>query len=565
MSEPKRRVLFVTAPFGLAPKRALEAVSAAMSAEFPDVEARTVDVFDYVNAAARAVLLKGYESLVATAPSLWGFLYEKESLVESLSPNENFARSVQWDALRALVAEFPPSVVVVSHPFAAAPFLRLKREGHLEVPVVSVLTDFHVHNVLVQDGISLYTTADAKLTEQLAKRGVERELIYACGVPVADRYTRAHDLSALRAKYGLEEGRKVLLVIGQSFDPDLADRMLFQFSLLKTPTQILLTAGNNAELADRFRRFAAIYGVRAKLFGEVEAMHELMAVSDLAVTHGGALTTAECLATGLPLVLLEPVPGQETRNTRFLADQGVARQAAGVLSLGAEVDFALGDGSVYSRMKQAALELGKKSASRDTGRAIYLAAQNATQIVARERERAAKSRTDAAGGIAGASSSGTGGTGTAARPLFEEIGTEQASAEVPRNLTRGAAHDLLVGWIMSEKDAKRRHETAMDEASRWQRRAELAVREGQEDLAKEALRRAEEARREAVGLEQELRRIAAEKAKVTGRAAGAAPTQPSNSYDPTQAEMESRFRKMELDDELKRLKHKLDEGGSGNR
>lgn len=569
-SAPKRRVLFASAPFGLAPKRAVDAVATAMGREFADIETRALDIFDYVNPAARAVLQKGYETLTTSTPSLWGFLYEKESLVDSLSPADNFVRSIQWEALRGVLAENPPAAIVVSHPFAAAPFLKLKREGSLDVPVVSLLTDFHGHNAIVQDGVSLYTCADASLVDELVKRGIDRELVYPCGIPVEDAFTSAHaesrDRDALRVKYGVDPTRRTLLVIGQGLDPDVADRMLFQLSLLKTPTQFLLTTGNNTELSERFRRYAAIYGVRAKLFGQVEFLPELVAIADLAITHGGGLTAAECLASGVPLVILEPVPGQETRNTRFLVSSGAARQAAGVLSLGAEVDFALGDAEVFPRMRRAAQELGKPSAARDAGRAIYLAAQNAPQILERERERA-KRKTEGVG------QTGVGQTGptqaAGARPLFEEIGGEQATASVPTNVSRGAAKDLLVGWIMNEKDARRRYEEVMSDAERWQRRAELAVREGQDDLAKAALKRSEETRREAIGLEQELRRIAAEKAKITQRAQGSAGAaggatgvgSTTSGAEVRSPEMESRFRKMELDDELRRLKRKLDEGG----
>lgn len=553
MTDGKRRILFVSAPFGPAPKRVLEAVSAAMSREFADVELRAIDIFDYVNPAARAVLVKGYESLVGNAPGLWGFLFEKESLVDTLSPNENFARSVQWDALRGALAQSPPDVVVVSHPFAAAPFLRLKREGTLPLPVVSVLHDYLVHNVLIQEGISLYTCADAKLAELLVERGVERELIYPCGIPVSEAFTAPKDTAALREKFGLDPYKRTLVVLGEGFDADIADRMLFQLSLLKAPVQLLISSGENQDLADRLRRFASIYGVRAKLFGVLENLHELLAVTDLAVTQGTGLGTAELLASGVPLVLLEPAAGQDARNSKFLVERGVARLASGVLALGAELDLLLGDAALYERMKRAVAELGKPSAARDAGRAIYLAAQNAAEILQREGERRHKAQGPGPGTSA---SSGA----PQPRPLFEDIGGDKPS-EPPAKLSPGTAKELLVGWIMSEKDARRRLEEAMEAAERWQRRAELSVKEQQEDLAKEALRRAEEARREAIGLEQELRRISSEKSKLTGRGAGVAG--PSGvlgaaANEPSSAELESRFRKMELDDELRRLKRRLD-------
>jgi processive 1,2-diacylglycerol beta-glucosyltransferase len=554
MDQNKRRILCVSAPLGESPRTVADAVAGAIRREFADAEVRVIDIFDYINPAARAVLTKGYASMLSAAPGLWGFLYEKESLTDSLAPAENFARSVRWDELRGLLAEFPPDVVAATHPFASAPFVRLKREGTLEVPLVALITDFTIHNVWVQEGISLYTVADALLTDELAKRGAERELVYPSGIPLGEAFGRSPDVAALKAKFGLDPdpAKKVILVLAKGWEPDLADRLLFQLSLLRAPHQILLSSAGNEELAERLRRFAAIYGVRAKLFGQVENLHEFMAVSDLAVTKGGGLTAAECLASGLPMVILDPAPGDEERTSRFLTEAGVARRAQGVLSLGAEIDFVLSDATAYPRMKQAVAALAKPQAARDAGRAIYLAAQNRAAILKRERER--KLSAEKGAGAAGP----TGAPGV--KPVIEEIGQEKP-ADLPTTLTREAAKEILTGWIMNEKDARRRYEEALAEAERWQRRAEIAARRNEDPLAKEALAQAEKARREIFALEGELRRIAAEKAKITGRVAGGPPpTTTLGSPDVAGAEMESRFRNMELDDELERLKRRLQEG-----
>src|SRR5205823_9573893 len=123
----------------------------------------------------------------------------------------------------------------------------------------------------------------------------------------------------------------------------------------------------------------------------------------------------------------------------------------------------------------------------------------------------------------------------------------------PPPLSRDAAKELLTGWILSEKDARRRLDDALAEGEKWRRRAEIAARRTEDDLAKEALRRAEEWKSEIVGLENELRRIAAEKTKITGRSGVSPPTTTSvGAPDLQSAETEARFRNMELDDELQR-------------
>src|SRR2546430_16947944 len=109
--------------------------------------------------------------------------------------------------------------------------------------------------------------------------------------------------------------KKVLLVLPPGWGADIAARLLFQLSLVRTPHQLLLSSGGNEELAAQLRRFAGVYGVKAKLFGLVDNLHEFLGVSDLLVAQGGGLTAAEALATGRPLGILHPGPGHEERQS----------------------------------------------------------------------------------------------------------------------------------------------------------------------------------------------------------------------------------------------------------
>ena len=49
-----------------------------------------------------------------------------------------------------------------------------------------------------------------------------------------------------------------------------------------------------------------------------------MEVSDLTVAKSGGSTTTESLAKGLPMIVLDPIPGQETRNAKLLTERNAA-------------------------------------------------------------------------------------------------------------------------------------------------------------------------------------------------------------------------------------------------
>ena len=60
------------------------------------------------------------------------------------------------------------------------------------------------------------------------------------------------------------------------------------------------------------------------LLGFTDKVPELMSISDLVVTKPGGLTTSESLASHLPMVVINPIPGQEEENAEFLEEKGIA-------------------------------------------------------------------------------------------------------------------------------------------------------------------------------------------------------------------------------------------------
>lgn len=100
-------------------------------------------------------------------------------------------------------------------------------------------------------------------------------------------------------------------------------------------------------------------------FGFVSNIHELMAAADLAVTKSGGLTTSECLASGLPMIVRDPIPGQEERNCDFVLEAGAGVRAHGAASLRYKLGALLGDPERLLRMKDAARAAARPRAARE--------------------------------------------------------------------------------------------------------------------------------------------------------------------------------------------------------
>ena len=89
-----------------------------------------------------------------------------------------------------------------------------------------------------------------------------------------------------------------------------------------------------------------------------------MAASDVAITKPGGLTTSECLAMGLPMIVVAPIPGQEERNADFLLENGAALKACDAGALAYRVTRLFDEPAMLETLRKNAARLGKPHAAR---------------------------------------------------------------------------------------------------------------------------------------------------------------------------------------------------------
>ena len=90
--------------------------------------------------------------------------------------------------------------------------------------------------------------------------------------------------------------------------------------------QIITIAGKNENLKNNFEKIAAKANRKnsVKVLGFTNQVAKLMQISNVVITKPGGLTTTECLVSNLPIIAINPIPGQETENAEFLEKNGCA-------------------------------------------------------------------------------------------------------------------------------------------------------------------------------------------------------------------------------------------------
>jgi processive 1,2-diacylglycerol beta-glucosyltransferase len=173
----------------------------------------------------------------------------------------------------------------------------------------------------------LYFTATEEVKSSLLFHGIPPEKVVTSGIPIHPKFSEEKDRNELLVKYGLNNQPPVILISAGSFGVTPLSEVIEDFGSIEEEFQIIVVCGNNAELRNDLEIRQKSESRLKRVFGFVDFMDELMAFSDLLITKPGGITVSESIAMGLPMILIEPIPGQEEANADYLIEQGAGVKA----------------------------------------------------------------------------------------------------------------------------------------------------------------------------------------------------------------------------------------------
>lgn len=316
-------------------------------------------------------LTNGFIQLIKTAPGLYRSLYTHSECADQFRALRSGAMRLLAGMIRPSIApvveQFRPDVVLCTHPFVLGAMSHLRRQGRLGVPVAGVLTDFAPHGFWLHPGVDEYFVATAEMAREMISRGIEPQRLCVTGIPVRPAFTRACDRQAAARSLGLDPGRPTILIMGGGLGLGPVREAVAAACLTSVPVQIVVVAGQNAGLQAELLPLAHTQhgnGTCIQVHGYVPFVDRLMAASDLLISKPGAVTAAEALGLGLPMLLLSPIPGHEERNQAVLTASGAARALGCVEELPVLLTRLLLEPKGLAAMRRAARQMGRPEAAR---------------------------------------------------------------------------------------------------------------------------------------------------------------------------------------------------------
>ncbi len=361
------RIVVLSASVGAGHVRAAQALQAAFNAGGFPGEARHLDVLTTTNAAFRTLYSKGYLELVNKAPTFLGWLYDRTDVPWKSHRLQDAFEKLNLVSFVRLLSDLRPNWALCTHFLPAGIIQWLRQEHGILLPQAVVVTDFDAHAFWFFQHVEHYFVAREEARIYLERGGVPSERISVTGIPIDPVFATPKDKGAMRRKHGMAEDLPTLLLSVGGFGLDIAAQILGSLLAMRRPVQVVAVAGKSADVRARLERVAA--GAppshRIHVLGFTTEMDELMAAADLLIGKAGGLTSSEGLARDLPLVIVNPIPGQEERNSDHLLEAGAAIRCNSLPTLAWKVESLLSDPSRLALLREGARRAAHPRAALD--------------------------------------------------------------------------------------------------------------------------------------------------------------------------------------------------------
>ncbi len=322
------KILILTVTAGEGHNATAAAVRAAAMAR--GHECMVVDTWLQVSRGLYNIVSKGYLLSTAEFKRTYAWAYTRLEHRKTNSYTKSLTRTTYRTVqkkIRTAIEDYRPDVIIYTHVFAGIFLDVIAERQPLRARTIGILTDFVMHpfweEALRTDRVVIPGELLIPVAEQ---KGFSRDQIAPIGIPIRPAFSTMREKGVARTALGLAKDKPTLLLMGGSMGYGSLSDTLRELDALPQELQILCVCGNNKKAKEEIDRIDFLHTV--KNFGYTEQIDLLMDASDCIVTKPGGLTTSEALAKRLPMIICNPIPGQEDRNAEFLLNNGAAARVS---------------------------------------------------------------------------------------------------------------------------------------------------------------------------------------------------------------------------------------------
>ncbi|OIJ10100.1 hypothetical protein BKP35_13365 [Anaerobacillus arseniciselenatis] len=318
----KRKVVIFSVSFGNGHNQVSNVLIKQLKAKHYDVE--VVDTFDAINKLFHKVVLDSYLHLLRFRPTLWGKLYQySEEHPDSifLKQFNAFLTNKLYRTLQGKCA----NIIITTHPIATTLLANVIRKKQLPIRLYALLTDFAVHPMSVHPEVDRYFIASEHLLYYANLYKLDEQKFHPTGIPTFKENIQSYSKTEWRKKLHLNEKMKTILVAGGGVGLAKFTKILSGLEAYQEKLQVICVTGDNKRAKLKIEQMQSKHHIR--VLGFTNLFMEYLKASDVIISKAGGVTMSEALVCETPILIFQPLPGQEEQNSQFLMNYGAAIKA----------------------------------------------------------------------------------------------------------------------------------------------------------------------------------------------------------------------------------------------
>lgn len=320
------RVLVFSTMYGAGHIMAAEALIQALKEIKPSVEVIHEDFMGLYNNTVNRVIRSSYISMIKCAPRLWGTLYQSTKNLTHDSLFQRLINNIGRKQLTEHIYSLQPDLIICTYPTISGLLAQLRSIGELNVPLVTVITDYTTHGQWIHPGVDLYIVGSPQVRDGLVEKGINPKSIEVTGIPVNPNFDRVLNPYEARQSLGLKNDRFTFLIMGGAYGVLSSVKWMCKYmATTDEAIQGIVVCGKDRRL---YRSLDSIIEEARNpivRFDFVNNVDELMTASDVIITKAGGLTVSEALTKHLPMIIFKPIPGQEENNANYIKAIGAGK------------------------------------------------------------------------------------------------------------------------------------------------------------------------------------------------------------------------------------------------
>lgn len=364
-----KKILIAYASAGAGHKKAAEAVYKALL-ENKDCNAKIIciDILDYSNLFFKISYKRVYIFLIKYFPKIWGFFYallNKRFFFVIISPFRRLINFINTRKFLVFVDKEKFDLIISTHFMITEVIGRHKQKGRTRARLINIITDFKPHLFWISKQVDSYIVASDLTYSELLKVNVDSFKIKIMGIPIDKEFGLNEPKHQIRKRLGLLTDKFTVLIMGGGYGIGPISKIVNFLNKSKIDFQMIVICGYNKKLYNALEEEKKRCEKLSLIICYSENVDKILSASDIMISKTGGLAVSEALAKGVPIIALNPIPGQEKRNCEFLIENGLGFVVNNLRQMISRVEELIIDKDRLLEIRRKSIMISKPDAAAD--------------------------------------------------------------------------------------------------------------------------------------------------------------------------------------------------------